>query len=361
MDLPSNTPLRDPPADYCPADGWRWFQPTEGYDAGKQMFYADLRTPAAVQAEPDVTVLLVHGNPECSYTYRHVRDALLASPRPLRIVAPDHIGMGLSDQADYEMLDLHHAANLRQLVRHLDLRRVVLVVHDWGGPIGIGALIDEPERVAGLVVLNTTVFPMPADGYTYRNYPFPWLPWASTASLVPDALWGGVAAAVVSHARPQGFAAFSRLAATWIWRHARGRIAPGTPEHVWSQSFRTTANARSSKRNVRQTPYWGHGYRYRDARHGVQDNHAYYAHIQQQLPHVWGPQGQGIPACGWFGQWDPCGKDSVIAQWHAALPQMRERTHTFADVGHFIEEYKGAEIAASILALPLAGVSPSGG
>ena len=65
MELPSNTPLHDPPADYCPADGRRWFRPTEGYDAGKQMFYADLRTPAAVQAEPERLSPARHGADGC--------------------------------------------------------------------------------------------------------------------------------------------------------------------------------------------------------------------------------------------------------------------------------------------------------
>lgn len=342
MQIPTNTPMRHPPADYCPPDSARWFTIPEGLDAGKTLFYSD---HLCGEGKPEATVLLVHGNPENSYTYRHVRDALIASGRSLRIVAPDHVGFGLSDQADFEMVDMHHAANLIQLVRHLDLQDVRLVLHDWGGPIGAGALIQDPQRVAGVAVMNTTVFPMPGDGYTYRNYPFPWLPWFSTATLVPDALWGGVAAAVVAHASPQGFPAFLALAARWMGRHATGKITPDTPEYVWAQPFTTPANIRSSKRNVRQTPVWGHGYRYRDARHGVQDNHAFYRDLQARIGPAWGE----LPACGHFGQWDACGKESVIAQWQAALPRMQADTHRYPDVGHFIEEYKGAEIAEGIL------------
>lgn len=342
MEIPTNTPMRQPPADYCPAGSERWFKIPEGLDAGKTLFFLDHQTG---DGEPDFTVLFVHGNPENCYTYRHVRDHLIASGRNLRIVAPDHIGFGLSDQADFEMVDMHHSANLIQLVRHLDLKNVVLVIHDWGGPIGVGAMIQDPQRVAGLAVMNTTVFPMPPDGYTYKNYPFPWFPWFLTAPLVPDALWGGVAAAVVGHASPQGFGSFLAMATKWMRRHATGKITADTPEYVWAQAFTTPSNIRSSKRNVRQTPRWGHGYRYTDARHGEQDNHAFYTEIQSRIGKEWG----ALPACGFFGQWDACGKDSVIAQWHEALPRMVQRTERYGDVGHFIEEYKGPEIGQGIL------------
>ena len=347
MNVESRSPLTSPPGDYCPPGSARWFELPTGLDAGKKLFYFDFQTRHGQPAEH--TILFVHGNPECSYTYRGIHDALMASRAPLRLVAPDHIGFGLSDPADFEMVDKHHAANLAQLVSHLNLQNVTLVVHDWGGPIGIGALLEMPERVNGLVVLNSTVFPMPADGITYRNYPFPWLPWHLTPRLIPDRLWGGVAAAVVRHAHPQGTASFLALTARWLRRFAMNAIAPGTPEHVFSQMLRHPMNARSSKRNVLQTPVWGHGYRYRDSRHGVQDNHEFYAGIQARLPRCWGPDGRDIAVCGYFGQWDACGKASVIAQWQRALPQMKRDTQRFPDIGHFIEEYKGPEIARSIL------------
>ncbi len=347
MNVATNSPLQDPPPDYCPAGSERWFTIPDGLDAGKKIFYYDHATSPG-QA-PKATVLFVHGNPECSYTYRGIRDALIASGEPVRIIAMDHVGFGLSDQADFEMVDMHHAANLLHLVRHLDLQDVTLAVHDWGGSIGIGAMIQDPGRVGGLVVMNSTVFPMPPDGYTYANYAFPWLPWRLPPRLIPDAGWGGVAAAVVCHAHPQGTPTFVRSIATWVVKHARSSIAKDRPEYVFSQMLRSSANAKSSKRNVLQTPVWGHGYRYTDARHGVQDNHAFYAGIHENISAAWGPAGRRIPVCGYFGQWDACGKDSVIAQWHVALPQMTGDTHRFPDVGHFIEEYKAPELAASIL------------
>lgn len=346
MNVRSRTPLRSPPADYCPAGCDRWHVIDSGADAGKTLFYADIPVGPAASDEAAVpTVLLVHGNPESSYTWRSTRDALIASGQPMRLILPDHIGFGLSDPAGFEMVDMHHAENLAGLVRHLDLRNIVLVVHDWGGPIGIGAMTGAPDRVAGLVVANSTVFPMPRGGYRYTNYPFPWLPWFLTPRLIPDTLWGGVAAAVVSHAHPQGTVDFLRLTTRWLWRYWRQRIPEGTPEHVWSAPMRLRTNARSSKRQVRQTPVWGHGYVYTDPDRGRQDNRAFYARMQAMVPDAWAQ----CPAAGHFGQWDACGKDSVIAQWTDALPRMADDLHRYPDCGHFVEEVRGDAIARSVL------------
>jgi pimeloyl-ACP methyl ester carboxylesterase len=344
--LESNTTLRAPPGDYCPENSAGWFSIPEGRDAGKKMFYFDYRVG---EEEPKATIVFVHGNPESSYTYRHIRDAIVASGKPIRLIAMDHIGFGLSDQATYEMIDMHHSTNLLHLIRYLGLTDISLVVHDWGGPIGIGALSQEPSRVRNLLVMNTTIFPMPDDGYTYTNYPIRWLPWCNTPKLVPDMLWGGVAAYVVSHASKQGTLKFLAGMCKYLFLHGTRMIPAGSPEYVWAEPMRSKANAKSSKRNVLQTPYWGHGYRYVDPTQGAQDNGSYYLAMQQKVPEAWGPEGRNIKVCGYFGQWDACGKDSVIDQWHSALPQMSNFTFTFPDIGHFIEEYKGKEMAASIL------------
>lgn len=348
LQIQTNTPLRKPPADYCPPGSDRIFTLQSGYDAGKKMFYSDHLTG---DGSPEATIVFVHGNPECSYTYRHIRDQLLKSPRCLRLVAMDHIGFGLSDQADYEMVDFHHAANVLQLVRHLDLQNVTLVVHDWGGPIGIGAFMEDAWRVTRLLVMNTTIFPMPATGITYTNYPVAWLPWSSTPYIIPDALWGGIAAYVVSHAAPQSTARFLFNSVKYALRHGLRRLPPGTPEYVWAEQFRTKANSRSSQRNVLQTPVWGFGYQYNDPVHGPQDSYEWYQRLHVEIPAEWGEAGRNIPVCGFFGQWDACGKDEVIAQWHTALPNMQNSTWKYADVGHFIEEYKGPQMAEAILGM----------
>lgn len=347
MDIRTNTPMRNPPEDYCPSGSEHWFTIVDGYDAGKTIFYADTQVGPH---EPETTVLFVHGNPENTYTFRHIRDHLIRSGHSFRIVAPDHIGFGLSDQADYEMSEMHHASNLLQLVRHLNLNSVFLVVHDWGGPIGIGALLNDADRVNGLCVLNTSVFPMPSDSPTYKNYPFPWAPWHLTPYFIPDSLWGGVAAALVpGDFDPQKASGFLPAVSKGLWRYWRGEFTPEQPEYVWSSVFASKANVRSSKQFVRQTANWGVGLPYTDKKHGRQDNRPFYSELQARVAKLWGAEGANIPGCLHFGEWDALAKDSVIAQWHNALPSLAERTTKYARTGHFVEEQKGPEIGQSII------------
>ena len=341
MNIQSNTPLQNPPTDYFTGQA-NWFTIPEGQDAGKKIFYYD-HTPGS---KPDRVILFVHGNPESSYTYRHIRDELIEKKINARILAVDHIGFGLSDRATYEMIDMHHSANLRLLVKELDLKNVILVVHDWGGPIGIGAFIDEPERLAGLVVMNTTVFPMPREGFTYTNYPYRAIPWALSPRIVPPVLWGGIAAFAINDVEPtMKMPSFLKSMVANIRAHVAGLYSQDTAKFVWSEMFRDKTNARSSMRLARQTPVWGHGYEYTDARLGKVSNKAFYRNIHDHIASRFAH----IQAAGVFGEWDPCGKIEVIRQWHEALPQMEGHTTRFPDVGHFVEEVKGREIAQEIL------------
>jgi pimeloyl-ACP methyl ester carboxylesterase len=102
-------------------------------------------------------VLLLHGNPTWSFLWRKVIGLL--PPRRFRCVAPDLLGFGLSDKlpapADHSV-DRHLEA-LCELVEALDLQRCVLVGQDWGGPLATGLGARLPERVAGLVLANTSV------------------------------------------------------------------------------------------------------------------------------------------------------------------------------------------------------------
>lgn len=346
--IQSNSPLRSVPADYCPADSDQWYVIPHGLDAGKKLFYMDYQPE---DREPEKTVLFVHGNPECSYTYRYVRQALQQADAPLRIVCPDHIGFGISDQADFQMVDMHHAENLRMLIEHLDLRHVILVVHDWGGPIGVGAFLDQMDRVDGLVVLNSTLFPMPSDGYTYDAWPSRMLPWSRLGWLIPGPLWGGAAASALEGANPGPVGRLYGRSVLKQLRFALRRIPEGTPAYVFSESLRSRSNAKSSQRHVRQTPVWGHGYVYYDKKQGRQDNRRFYRAIQQQLPACWGRDGANIPVAAHFGEFDPCGKPSVRQQWLIALPRLEAALHVYPDIGHFVEEYKGPEIAQSILSV----------
>jgi cis-3-alkyl-4-acyloxetan-2-one decarboxylase len=105
----------------------------------------------------DEAVLMLHGNPTWSFYYRDlVRDL---SPG-IRCVAPDHVGMGLSDKpAGYDYTLASRIADVEALVASLGLRRVHLVVHDWGGAIGFGLATRNPGLIGRLVIMNTAAFP----------------------------------------------------------------------------------------------------------------------------------------------------------------------------------------------------------
>jgi haloalkane dehalogenase len=99
-------------------------------------------------------VLLLHGEPTWSFLWRNVIPQL-----PGRVVAPDLIGFGLSDKPEdvaWYSYD-RHVRSIAHLVETLDLREVTLVVHDWGGPIGLRVAVEHEARVARLVVLNTAI------------------------------------------------------------------------------------------------------------------------------------------------------------------------------------------------------------
>jgi haloalkane dehalogenase len=102
-------------------------------------------------------IVLVHGDPTWGYLWRRFIPPLA---RRRRCVVPDHMGMGKSDvpEEPYPYRLHHHVANLESLLLHLDLRGMTLVLHDWGGPVGLGVATRHPERVKRLVLMNTWAF-----------------------------------------------------------------------------------------------------------------------------------------------------------------------------------------------------------
>ncbi len=105
------------------------------------------------------TVVMLHGNPSWSYYYRNLANLLKESHR---VIVPDHLGCGLSDKPQnysYRLKD--HIDNLEKLLTHLQVKKCSLVVHDWGGAIGMGYAVRHPESIQSLVILNTAAFRSP--------------------------------------------------------------------------------------------------------------------------------------------------------------------------------------------------------
>lgn len=125
------------------------FEPKRFETGSGAMSYLD-------EGSGDEAVLMVHGNPTWSFFYRNV---VLALRGRIRCIVPDHLGCGLSDKPqDYDYTLANHVANLTRLIDSLNLRKVHLVVHDWGGPIGLGACLPNHERLGRVVILNTAAF-----------------------------------------------------------------------------------------------------------------------------------------------------------------------------------------------------------
>jgi len=98
-------------------------------------------------------VLLVHGTTTWSFLYR---DLIRTLSRTYRCIAPDHLGYGLSDKPeDVAYRPRDHARRLKALVEHLGLRDVALIVHDFGGPIGLAYALEQPRNIRALVLFNT--------------------------------------------------------------------------------------------------------------------------------------------------------------------------------------------------------------
>lgn len=108
------------------------------------------------EGQGDEAVLMVHGNPTWSFFYR---DVVLALRGRIRCIVPDHLGCGLSDKPqDYDYTLHNHVANLGRLLDSLNLRKIHLIVHDWGGPIGLGACLPRHAKLGKVVILNTAAF-----------------------------------------------------------------------------------------------------------------------------------------------------------------------------------------------------------
>lgn len=103
-------------------------------------------------------VVLLHGEPTWSFLWRHaigpLRDA------GFRAIVPDHAGFGRSDKPtalDWYSYD-RHTAIAADLLERLDLRDATVVVHDWGGPIGLRLAVEQPDRIGRIVVTDTGLF-----------------------------------------------------------------------------------------------------------------------------------------------------------------------------------------------------------
>ena len=121
-----------------------------GYE-GLRIHYLD-EVPASSSGR---TVLCLHGQPTWCYLYRRMIPVFTAAGH--RVVAPDFLGFGRSDkpEADAVYTFGFHRGMLLRFIEALDLRRITLVVQDWGGLLGLTLPMEFPDRIDRLIVMNT--------------------------------------------------------------------------------------------------------------------------------------------------------------------------------------------------------------
>jgi haloalkane dehalogenase len=154
------------------------FAALPGYDFEPHWHEADgLRLHHVDEGAGD-PVICFHGEPTWAYLYRKMLPVLTGAG--MRVVCPDYPGFGRSDKPidrrwySYE----RHVEHMAGLLTALDLRDATVVVQDWGGPIGLRWAVENAERVARLVILNTGLF----SGRVSKGF----MAWRSFAERNPD-------------------------------------------------------------------------------------------------------------------------------------------------------------------------------
>lgn len=287
--MPEAQPITD-------SSSWRTLYPFQShwFDApGGRMHYLDERPAGAADDPYAATLLFVHGNPTWSFHWRRLVEALRGA---YRCVAVDHVGCGLSakPQAAYSLDD--RVGDLCALMGRLDLHNVTLVAQDWGGAIGLGAMLRQPERFERIVLFNTGAF-------TPR-----YIPWRIRACRVP----------VIGRLAVQGANLFSR-AALRMTLARRQRLEPAL-EAGYLAPYDSWANRRAVYEFVRDIP-GGLG-------HPTWDT---LAEIERQLPAL-----ADQPALLIWGMRDWCFRPDCLERFIAAWPQAE--VYRLADVGHWAVE-----------------------
>lgn len=188
------------------------------------------------------TLLLLHGEPTWGYLFRHLIPALA---REHRVLVPDHMGFGKSEtptDRTYWLQD--HIDNLEKFVLALDLRKITLVVHDFGGPVGMGLAIRHPDRIRHVISVNgPTPMGQPdlAQRLSANARVSPWFQWIAKAhrESVLEQVLGQLDYNILSTMKLNGFERNEIVSDPWL----RAYRAPfPTPGHAlgaigWARGF----------------------------------------------------------------------------------------------------------------------------
>lgn len=224
---------------------------------GQQMHYVD---EGDSDAEP---VVMVHGNPTWSYYFRHLINMFSDQ---YRCIALDHIGMGLSEKplaSEYPFNLERRVNDLETLLNKLELKEdITLILHDWGGMIGMGYASKHPNKIKRLVLMNTAAFHLPA----HMN--IPWQLKLSRSFLGPILIQGlnafckgavksCVTRTVMDHKTAQAYLAPYN---NWRNRHAVFRFVKDIPLEKEDESYDAVSSIEASLEKFQKLPIlicWG--------------------------------------------------------------------------------------------------------
>jgi haloalkane dehalogenase len=249
-------------------------------------------------------VVMLHGNPTWSFYYRSL---VLALRDTHRVIVPDHMGMGLSDRPtdrQYNYTLKQRALDLQALLDHLQVQHnLTLVLHDWGGMIGMVYAHWHPERIRRLVVLNTAAFHLP-----------PGKPLPRSLRLCRNPLLGPVLV--------RGLNLFCRGAARWC----STRDLPAEVRQHYLTPYNSWANRIAVLRFVQDIPLTP-----------ADPSFALVKEVENGLARF-----RDVPMLICWGGQDFVFDDDFLNIWRKLFPQAE--VHRFADAGHYVLEDKADEI-----------------
>ena len=250
-------------------------------------------------------VVMIHGNPTWSFYFRNLVQGLSSR---FRTIVPDHIGCGLSDKPDITQYDYRlksRVDDLEVLLNHLKISTgLSLVVHDWGGMIGMAYALRHLQQIRRLVILNTAAFLTP-QGKT-----------------IPMRLRMIRNLNLLSALTVQGFNLFARGA---LWMAPHKRLAPDVragltaPYNCWKNRIATLKFVQDIPIS-KNDPSW-------DLALSVDQNLHHLAHLPMLI-------------C--WGEHDFVFDKDYFAEWRRRFPAAE--VHQFADAGHYVLEDKPDEI-----------------
>ncbi len=271
------------------------------YPFQSQYFSIDRNKLHFIDEGEGPVIVMVHGNPTWSYFYRRAVNLL---KKNYRVIAVDHMGCGLSDKPQvYSYTLSQHIENLERLLEYRNVQKYSLMVHDWGGAIGVGCAVNNPSAIEKIVVMNTAAFRSTSIPCRIQLCRVPYLG-TIIVKLFNGFAWPALFMAVEKKMSKEVKEAYLYPYDSWKNRVAVHRFVmdiPMTPDH---ESYDTLFR------------------------------------IEQQLEKL---RDLKIPLLLLWGGRDFCFNTSFYDEWERRFPEAE--SHYFADGGHYILEDKWQEIA----------------